>query len=55
MIDCIVIPYKSFKERIRVQEQLKREMFRKFGKYGYRISILDGCIMAEYKSEKVYF
>lgn len=60
MSDCTVIPYNNFKERLRVQEELKREMEKKYGydengKPNFKLNILENCIMAEYRSSRAYF
>lgn len=55
MRDCLVYPYSNFKERIRATEDIKREIHKRYGKRKkYDLYILDNCVMAEFKSEKVY-
>jgi len=55
MSDCTVIYFSNFKEKIRVQKELEREMLRKHGKNKFKLSVLENCVMAEYRSEKAYF
>lgn len=54
MRDCIVLPYKNFKERIRVTEDLKREMKKNHPRKKYDLFILDGCVMVEFRSNKQF-
>lgn len=55
MNDCVVVPFTSFKEQIRVQKELEKEMIKKHGLNRFKLSILDNCVMAEYKSQKIYY
>lgn len=59
MCDCIVLPYKNFKERIRLEKQLKNEMVRRFGynkpnDWKYTVTTLDNCVYAKHKSQNEY-
>lgn len=60
MADCTVIYYETFKDKIRVQRELKSEMIRRFGfdkdgKENFRLNTLDNCVMAIHRSERKYF
>jgi len=57
MCDCTAIPFNSFKEKIRVQKELEREMIAKFGKKAkqyYKLITLENCVMAQYSSKNLY-
>jgi len=55
MNDCIIVPYGNFKDKIRVQKDLEREMIRKCGKNKYKMSVMDGFIYTEFKSQCKHF
>lgn len=55
MRDCLVYPYSNFKEKIKATKDIKREIEKRYGrKKKFDLYILDNCIMAEFKSEKLY-
>lgn len=56
MRDCLVYPYNNFKEKIKATKDIENEIKRRYGRNKkYNISDLDNCVMAEYKSDKMYF
>lgn len=53
--DCLVYPYGTFKEKIKAVEDIKKEIKKRYGKRKkFDLFILDGVVVAEYKSEKYY-
>jgi len=55
MRDCIVEPYKDFFDKMKVTKKLQKEMIRQYGpRKKYNICDLDGCLMVEFKSERLY-
>ena len=53
--DCIVIHFDTFKEKIKIQKELDREMIKAHGRNRYKLSILDNCVMAEFQSANKFF
>ena len=57
MRDCIVLPYRTKKEKERLHEQIRNEMSTKHNgnMENYSIWVLKNCIMVESESDLVYF
>lgn len=56
MKDCLAYPYNNFKEKIKANKDIQNEIKRRYGKNkAFSIKDLGNCVMAEFKSEKVYF
>ena len=53
--DYVVVYYDGFKERLRIQKELTTEMVKKHGKHNFIMSVLDNCIMCEFKSQNIFF
>lgn len=54
MKDCVAVYFSNFRDRIRIQKELEREMLKKHGKNKYKLSILENCVLAEFNSEQIY-
>lgn len=55
MRNCLVYPYSNFKERIRATKDIQKEIVKRYGKNKkYDLTILDGAVMVEFKSESMY-
>ena len=53
--DCICEYFSTFKEKIHKQKKLENEMIKKHGKNRFTMSIFDNCIIAEFKSQTIFF